>query len=67
MNESDTASKEQIFAKGVDAAKVIVEKLKPYCQTLDELASILEHASQNTAQLRLLLATVTGPGQQSRR
>ena len=66
MNEQEV-SKEQVFVKGIDAAIVLVQKLKPYCQTIDELLGLLEHAMKNDAQLRLLLNTVAGSTASSRR
>ena len=66
MNETEV-TKEQVFQRGIDAARVLIEKLKPYCQTFDELIAMLEHAMKNDGQFRLLFSLVVGQTQQSKR
>ena len=63
MPEQPKLTAEEVFRSGMEAAKVIAERLKPYCHDLDEFFSMLEHAMLNNGQFRLLYSIVTGPGQ----
>jgi hypothetical protein len=56
--------------KELDAAReaikdsiTVIEKLSPHCASFDELKGILQHAVENDAQLRLLMATIKPKGQ----
>jgi hypothetical protein len=49
------------FKDALDDVVRVIEALRPYCQTPDELSDMVKLALQNKGQLKLLMATITAP------
>ncbi len=59
MNELKmTTDKLQEYKQEMGAAVTIVEHLKRYCTTIDELETMMNLAAENEGQLRLVMTSV---------
>ena len=50
------------FREALDDVARVIDALRPYCQTPDEMAQMVRLALDNRAQLKLIMATITAPG-----
>lgn len=67
MDEQRKApQQEEGFREALKDVVAVVEKLAPYCQSFDDLVSMVKLAVENDGQLRLLMKTLH-PNQQPKR
>lgn len=60
LSSNDTST-EGSFRSSLEDVITVVDGLKSFCTTPDELAGLCRLALENDAQLRILLATLTDP------
>ena len=57
-NTEQQQTDEEKFREALGDVMVIVKRLAPHCQRVDELIGVLQHAMENDGQLRLLMSRV---------
>lgn len=59
MADSRQQTEEQKFRDSFLETLAVIDRLSPYCQTVEELRDVVQLALDSPGQLRLLIATMT--------
>jgi len=60
-NAKPTEDQESSFRKLLEDVADFIDRMKPHCQSIEELALLARQGAENDATLRLLLKEVTAP------